>query len=434
MSNNPNHEKLTAFFSETVNSILKFEELLSENRPEDISHKEMHVIEAIAKIIEAESTARASEIAAALKVAPGTFTTAADVLEKKGYLIRTRDETDQRSIRVTLTEKGLNANAGHQTFHQNLAAELLDSLNENETKALLDAIDILQTFYTKKENVLKGGKVKILADSSCDIKPEDAARLGVTLVPMSIIFDDQTYRQNVDMNASEFFKRLSESDTIPTTTQLTPYDLEQVYREATKDGSEVVAVHLSSAISGTYQSAVLAAREVPGVYTVDSQNATMGLALLVRIAAEMRDSGKSAQEIAKKLTELSEKVILLAYIPTLKYLVRGGRVSAAAGLVGSALNIYPLISFRDGAVRNIGKARGKSMAQKEIAKLVEERGIDKAYPLNFGHASASTDMEALKIHLENYIEECDILDCEIGAVIGTHTGPGAVGLAFIAER
>jgi DegV family protein with EDD domain len=428
---NLSKEKLVEFFAKITNDILKYEENIGRGRPDDISHKEIHVIEAVAGAIKDGKPARATEIASALRIAPGTFTSAADVLEKKNYITRVRDANDQRSIRVELTEKGERANALHRAFHEELTGDLLESISDDDAQTLIKAIDIIKGFYTKKETALKGGKVKIYTDSTCDITPEDAARMGITIIPMSTVFENETYRQNVDLTASEFFEKLADSKSPPTTSQLTAYDLEQIYREAAEDGSEVVAIHLSSALSGTYQSAVIASREIPGVYPVDSQSATMGMALLVRIAAELRDSGKSAQAIAKKLTELSERVLVLAYIPTLKYLVRGGRISSAAGIVGSVLNVYPLLSVRDGVVKSIGKTRGKSMAQREIVKIIDEHGIDKRYGVAFGHAVSAADMEALKICLEGRVEQCESTDCEIGAVIGTHTGPGAVGLAFI---
>jgi DegV family protein with EDD domain len=427
-------EKLSDFFAETVNSILKYEEYSSESRPLDVSYKEMHVIETVAGAIKDGIPARATEIAASLRVAPGTFTSAADVLEKKDYLVRTRDENDRRGVRVTLTEKGILANAMHKDFHNKLASELTESISNEDSQILLKAVEILQSFYGKKDAASKGAKVKIYADSSCDISLEDAAAMGVTLVPMSINFGDTIYRQNIDITAGEFFKKLEESNIVPTTSQLTPFDLEKVYKEATEDGSEVVAIHLSSALSGTYQSAALAAREVPGVYPVDSQSATLGMATLVRAAAVLRNEGESAQTIAKKVTELSDRVLLLAYIPTLKYLVRGGRVSSAAGLVGSILNVYPIVSVRDGVVKNIGKARGKNMAQREIGKIIDAHGIDKKHGVFFAHASAPADMEALKTTLKDQISGCEIINCEVGAVIGTHTGPGAVAVAFITKE
>ena len=434
MSQNIAHGKLTDFLAETLPDILKTEEYLVSGQLEDISLKEIHIIETIARMMKDGMPARASEIAAALLIAPSTFTSAADLLEKKGYLSRARDANDHRGIRIALTEKGKSAVIQHRDFHKETATEILENMSAVEAQALIQATETLQEFYTKKKAARKSGRVKILVDSSCDISPEEASRLGITIIPMKILFGDETYRQNIDLSASEFFEKLANSKVLPSTTQLTPHELEQVYQEATEDGSELVAIHLSSALSGTYQSAYLASREVSGIYPVDSQNATVGMAVLARIAAKLRDTGKSAQEISKKLTELSERIVLLAYIPTLKYLVRGGRLSAAAGLVGSVMNIYPIVSVKDGKITSIDKARGKNAAHKKIAKFIEEYGINKEYGVVFAHASASADIEALKIHLEDLIEGCETMDCEIGAVIGTHTGPGAVGIAFIMEN
>lgn len=433
MSQNIAQEKLTNFLAETLPDILKVEEFLVSGELEDISLKEMHIIETIARMMKDGMPARASEIAAALLVAPSTFTSAADLLEKKGYLSRARDANDHRGIRIALTEKGKSAIVKHRNFHKEAAGEILENMSALEAQALIAASETLQEFYTKKKTARKSGKVKILVDSSCDISPEEASRLGITIIPMKIVFGDEAYRQNIDLSASEFFEKLAGSKISPTTTQLTPHELEEIYKEATEDGSEVVTIHISSALSGTYQSAYLASREISGVYPVDSQNATAGMAVLARIAAKLRDTGKSAQEISKKLSELSERIMLLAYIPTLKYLVRGGRVSAAAGLVGSVMNIYPIISVKDGKITSIDKARGKSATQKKMAKFVEEYGIDKEFDVVFAHASASADMEALKAHLKDLTEGCETVDCEIGAVIGTHTGPGAVGIAFITK-
>jgi DegV family protein with EDD domain len=164
---------------------------------------------------------------------------------------------------------------------------------------------------------------------------------------------------------------------------------------------------------------------------VDSKSATFGMAMLVRAAVKLRSEGKSAAEIAETVSALSERVVLIAYIPTLKYLVRGGRLSATAGVIGGVLNIFPLVSMQEGVLKSIGKARGKSAACKEIAKMVQAIGIDKSHGMLFGHAAAREDMEKLMAQLAGSTEGCEINTCELGAVIGTHTGPGAVGLAFI---
>ena len=427
-------ESTTYFLSEVFNFILRVEELSLAGRPGNLSFKEIHVIEAVAKAAKDGQPARASDISAVLRVTPGTFTAAAELLEKKGYLTRTRDQSDRRSIRIALTETGEQALLQHHAFHRELTEEILAAINTEDARVLVRSLDTIHSFFKKKEAALKKSKVKILADSTCDIGLEEAARLGVIIAPMSILFGDEVYRQDVDLSTADFYKKLNESKTQPTSSQLTPYDLEQIYRKAAADGSEVVAIHLSSALSGTYQSAVLASREVTGVYPVDSQSATLGAALLVRIAVQLRDLGKSAVEIAEQIAALSERVRLFAYIPTLKYLVRSGRLSAAAGVVGNVLNVYPLVSVQDGTVKSIGKTRGEKAARKEIARLTAAEGIDKQYGVVFGHAIATDELAELKDSLSELTKDCEASDCEIGCVIGVHTGPGAVGIAFIAQK
>ena len=433
MQEQNNKKILTDFLSNKLSDILKIEELLNLGRPDEVSFKEIHVIEAAARAMKGDIPARATDIAGILRVAPGTLTASMDSLEKKGFLKRIRDENDRRGVRVKLTEAGKLAQALHHDFHKELADEILAELTSEEAHILVRSIELIQSYYEKKISG-KSGKVKILVDSTCDISEETAAQLDITVIPMSTVFGDEVYKQGVDLSATEFYKKLETSNIIPTTVQLTPYDLEQVYKEATADGSEVVAIHLSSALSGTYQSAVIASREVSGVYPVDSQSATIGAALLIKIATQLRDTGMTAVEIADRLNELSGRIRLYAYIPTLRYLVRGGRLSATAGLVGGMMNIYPIISISDGAVENVGKARGKIAAQKEILKLVSKNRIDTQYGVTFGHAAAIDDMEDLKTSLSDFIENCEYEDCEIGAVIGTHSGPGAVGFAFIEKH
>jgi len=276
--------------------------------------------------------------------------------------------------------------------------------------------------------------VKILSDSTCDLSAREAEQLGVTIIPMSISFGDDVYLQGVNLSTDEFYEKLSKSQISPTTAQLTPYDLEMIYREETADGSEVVAIHLSSVLSGTYNSAALAASEVNGVYPVDSLNATFGIAILVRAATKLRDRGKSAAEIAEELTVLSKRVRLYAHIPSLKYLVRGGRVSAAAGVIGGVLNICPIIGVRDGAVVTLGKARGKAAACREIARLAGMDEIDPEYGVAFAHAKDRQALAELKTHLEPLISgHKESAEIEVGPVIGTHTGSGAAGIVFIAK-
>jgi DegV family protein with EDD domain len=209
--------------------------------------------------------------------------------------------------------------------------------------------------------------------------------------------------------------------------------LEQIYREAAKDGSEIVALHLSSALSGTYQSAVIASNSVKGVYVPDVKNATIGLGLIVRIAVKLRDEGRTAREISERIAEISERVRLYAYVDSLRYLVRGGRVSAAAGIVGGVLDIHPIISVIGGAVVNVGKAKGKKAACKELLRLAKKDTIDKQYGVMYGHSADAASLAEFKEYTESFVGGSETHDNIIGGVIGTHVGPGAIGLAFIAS-
>ena len=421
-------EKIMNHLIFTLNDILKIEENNPMGRPDDLSLKEIHVIEAAAR---GGGPARASDVAAALRVSPGTLTSAVDLLEKKGYLTRSRDINDKRGVRISLTEAGEAAREKRLAFRSELAAEIISVVGSEDARSINRSFEAARAFYLKKESALNKNGVIILADSTCDLGAEDAARLGVKILPMNTTFGDAVYRQDIDLSATDFYRLLEESKTQPVTSQLTPFYLENAYREALADGGEAVAIHLSSALSGTYQSAVLASREVPGTYAVDSKSASMGSALLVRIAAGLREKGAGAGEIASRLAALSERVVVLAYIPTLKYLVRGGRLSATAGFVGSVLNIYPIISVRDGAVKSVGKARGKNAACAEIARMAGADGIDAEYGLVFAHAAAPGETGRLMDSLAGLTAGCEINECEIGAVIGAHSGPGAVGVAYI---
>ena len=425
-------EELNAFLVGAFNDSLRVEENCLSGREYDLSIREIHVIEAAAAAERQGEPGRAAEIAAALRVTPGTLTASVAGLEKKGFLVRLRDEADRRGVRIATTEAGRNVDRIHADFHREMADGVTSILSEEESDILIRSLHKVRDFFAEKERAYCG-RVKIYADSTCDLTPEEAEQLGVVLIPMSVVFGEDIYQQGVNLSTAEFYEKQAGSKENPTTVQLTPYDLEQIYRDATDDGSEVVAIHLSSALSGTYQSAALAAHAVKGVYAIDSKNATFGSNLLVRIAARLRDEGKNASEIAEKITELAGKVRLVAYVSTLKYLVRGGRLSAVAGVAGSVLGITPVIRVIDGALQNNGKPRGKKAAFEELIRQAAAHGIDTNYEVVFGHARTGETMDEFKKLAAPMVEGASIFDCEVGPVIGTHTGPGAVGIAFIGE-
>jgi len=430
----PDYKKeLTNFLLDSLNNILKYEEQSPDSRPDDITLREMHVIEAVANHVTDGEYARASEIASALEIVPGTLSIALKSLERKGYLTRIADENDHRSVRISLTELGFKAKQIHEQFHLSVVEDVLKRLNPQDAITLNETLKIVCDVLARRKDSLSKHKVKIFADSTCDLSLEDAKALDVTIIPMSIVFGEDVYRQNIDLTTQDFYTKLKESNVNPSTVQLTPYDLEQVYSDATSDHSEVVAIHLSSALSGTYQSAVIAAREVRGIYVVDSQNATIGSAILVRAAVKLRDKGFTAKEINERIIALSKKVRLVAYVDSLKYLVRGGRVSAAAGMIGGVLDIKPLIGVQNGAVVTLGKAKGQKAACRELIKLIKKDTIDNSYGIIFGSSDGGEATAELKKSLESFISDCSVNEQLVGPVIGTHAGPGAIAVAYIVK-
>lgn len=277
--------------------------------------------------------------------------------------------------------------------------------------------------------------VKIIVDSTADMAP--AVESKVKIVPLTVCFGEKEYVSGVDINARKFYEMLVESDVLPTTSQPTPAAFGDAFAEAVEAGDEVVCITISAKLSGTYQSAAIAASDYPGkVFVVDSQTAAIAHGILVEYALQLADKGLSAEEIAWKLMQKREKVRLLALVDTLEYLKKGGRVSATVAFAGGLLNIKPVIAVADGEVKVLGKARGSKQGNdllvKEIAKA---GGVDFEKPLMLGYTGVSDDQ------LQKYIQDsasvwegkCDKLPVSIvGSVVGTHVGPGAVAVAFFA--
>ena len=275
--------------------------------------------------------------------------------------------------------------------------------------------------------------VKIIIDSTCDLLPEIKARLCV--VPLTVRFGTREYRDGVDIDHSEFYRMLTTGQEMPTTSQASPADFEQVYRDCTKDGSRAVVLCVSGKLSGTYQSAVIAAQDYEGqVFVVDSQTVAIGTGILAELALQLADSGMSAADIAARLEEERSRVRVVALLDTLEYLKRGGRISKTAAFAGSLLNIKPVACIEDGEIKLLGKARGSKMGNNLLVQEIEKAGgVDFRKPLLLGYTGLSDEL------LGRYIEDSAHLwrgstsalaQTPIGSVIGTHAGPGAIAVAF----
>lgn len=276
--------------------------------------------------------------------------------------------------------------------------------------------------------------IKIVTDSVSDLTVEEAQELNVQLLHMRVIFEDGVYTDGVDIDKEQFYAKLEEAKTLPKTTQVNPQEYCDFFEPLLENGDEVVAILMSSKLSGTFQSATIAKEMAEGgerLHLVDSLNVTIGEGLLVREAVRMRDSGKSAAEIAAALEDMKGRVRFLAFIGTMKYLKMGGRISAATAAVGGMLNISPIIAIVDGEVKAVGKARGKQKIMEYSLEFARHYPIDSRHCVVFGHSRCLDRMEPYRDKLVEALAIRDHAWDELGAVVGTHGGPGCYGFAYI---
>lgn len=280
-------------------------------------------------------------------------------------------------------------------------------------------------------------KIRIVTDSTADLTDEIKEQLYV--VPLTVRFGEKEYTDGIDITHKEFYERLVESDELPSTSQASPADFENVFRKCTENGETVVAITLSSKLSGTYQSAMIAAREFDGkAFVVDSKSVAIGTGILVQLALELTKRGISAQELVACLEAERELVRVVALLDTLEYLKRGGRISKTAAFAGGLLAIKPVVCIENGEIKMLGKARGSKQGNNLLVQEIEKAGgVDFKKPLLLGYTGIS---DAL---LQKYIEDSahlwkDSTAClpqtVVGSVIGTHAGPGAVAVAFFSAK
>lgn len=275
-------------------------------------------------------------------------------------------------------------------------------------------------------------KTRIIVDSTADLLPQIRERVHV--VPLTLHFGDQEYIDGVTIDHKTFYEKLVETDVLPTTSQATPAAFSDQYEKAKAAGEEAVVITISSKLSGTYQSAVIAAEEYENIYVVDSGTCAIGGSILVELALQYLDAGMCAQEIVAKLEEEKQRIIIVALVDTLDYLKMGGRVSKSVAFAGTLLNIKPVLSVADGEISMLGKARGSKQGNNLLVQEIEKAGgVDFTKPVLLGYTGLS---DAL---LRKYMEDSKhiwepgleaVRYTTIGSVIGTHAGPGAVAVAF----
>jgi DegV family protein with EDD domain len=274
--------------------------------------------------------------------------------------------------------------------------------------------------------------VRIVTDSTADLPAEIVTRYGITVVPLQVLFGAESFRDGVDIHPELFYRKLREAKELPTTSQPSPTEFAAVYRELARDGSPVVSLHLSLELSGTYQSARIGAAGVDGadITVIDTRSASIGLGLIVLEAAKAAQAGKSKEEIIFLLERLIAGSHLLLVVDTLEYLQKGGRIGKAQALLGSLLSIKPILILRDGVVTPLEKVRGQAKALTRLAELAAaEVSPDDRVIVSVAHAAAPEAAEALKTKIKPLFPNlAAIFTNEVGPVIGTHVGPGTLGI------
>ena len=275
-------------------------------------------------------------------------------------------------------------------------------------------------------------RVRIIIDSTTDLAPE--LRRQVEIVPLTVSFGTEEYIDGVTITHEEFYSKLIESDVLPTTSQATPAAFAEVFEEVAAAGDSAVVITVASQLSGTCQSARIAAEDYDNIYVVDSGSVTLGAGILAEHALRCARSGMTAAEIAGLLEKKKEDICLIAMLDTLEYLKKGGRISAAVAFAGGLLNIKPVVNVKDGVINMLGKARGSKQGNNLLVQEIEKTGgIDFDMPILLGYSGLSDAL--LKKYItdsaplwENGIDT--LRYTSIGSVVGTHAGPGAIAAAF----
>ena len=281
--------------------------------------------------------------------------------------------------------------------------------------------------------------VRIITDSASDIPQAAAEKWGIEVIPLKVRFGEEEFLDGVTLRPHDFYKKLVETDEIPKTSQISPYEYSEHFRAAEEAGDELIYFCLSSGVSGSYQSACIAASDFSDhIHIVDTKQFCISEYIIVQRAVELRSQGLNAKEIVDTITGEMDRVHVIAVFDTLEYLKLGGRLSSAAAFAGNLLMIKPVITIEDGKVKIIGKARGSKNSHNMLMEFVKKTGgIDFDRPICLAYAGFNDDV------LRKYVEDSKVLYegnedklqyAEVGATIGTYSGPGAIAFAYFEKR
>lgn len=275
--------------------------------------------------------------------------------------------------------------------------------------------------------------IRIITDTLCDLTMEHAKELSIDIMPLTVRFGEKDYKCGIELSNEEFYEKLETSSDAPSTAAVNPYDFEEIFRRYIEAGDDVVAILFSRHMSATFQSAATAAGNInsPSLHLIDCENGAMGQALLIETAVAMRDSGMSAEEITKKITDILPRTMTYIVIDTMEYLKRGGRISKSAALIGGLMKLHPVVQVVADGAKPIDKVKGKKSCNQWLINKLTERPADPSYKLIIGHSNAPERAEAFRHQLVEAGVTNEIFITCIGPVVGTHIGPNCLGIGYI---
>lgn len=279
--------------------------------------------------------------------------------------------------------------------------------------------------------------IKIIADTTSSIAPEEAEQLGIPLLPQIIIFGDQSYRDDCEMNSQQFLQKLRTSPVLPKTSAPQPVLYAPIYERFASEGHTMIVVAPSSDVSGTYRSASVAAQDFPDadIRVVDTRTIAGGLGNIVRVAHGWAQAGKSADEILAGIKEMVSRERLYFVVDTLEYLYKGGRIGGAAALVGSLLQVKPVLTVRDGHIETFEKQRTHKVAIARLKELILTecpKGDPEGY-LTIMHGDAEAEAVAILEEMRTTLELKNVRLCDLPPAILTHSGPGPIAVSFFVK-
>lgn len=277
--------------------------------------------------------------------------------------------------------------------------------------------------------------VRIVTDSTADLPRELVEKYNITVVPLNVIFGQETYLEGVEMTAAEFYKKLARSPVLPTTSQPSPGEFVAAYRPLVEEGAEIISIHISSLMSGTVQSARLAQEMLnySRLEVIDSYGVSVMLGAMVLEAARAAERGCSWQEVIELVKSFKSRHKVFFTVDTLEYLQRGGRIGKATAFLGTLLNIKPVLTINGGEVFPWEKIRGINRALDRMTEIVqEEMGAGTPLRCFITHGDAPDSMDELRQRLEERLNLAELLFTRVGPVVGTHAGPSITG--FVAWR